>query len=104
MDPSYGSYGSALMEHYNYYNLVTNNTCFKGDGSCIDLILTIRKCCFKNTSLFETDITDPPWTQDVNWMYKRRSEDVSRATTIFIIRCCKQNLKKKNQKSYLLQS
>ena len=23
---------SVFMEHYNYYNLIKNNTCFKGDG------------------------------------------------------------------------
>ena len=48
---------SAFMEHYNYYNLIKNNTCFKGDGSCIDLILTNNKYCFKNTSFFETGIS-----------------------------------------------
>ena len=46
------------MEHYNYYSLRKNNTCFIGDGSCIDLILTNRKYCFKNTSSFETGISD----------------------------------------------
>ena len=49
---------STLMEHYNYYNLIKNNTCFKGDGSCINLILTNRKYCFKNTGFFETGISD----------------------------------------------
>ena len=34
------------------------NTCFKGVGSCIDLILTDRKYCFKNTSSYETGISD----------------------------------------------
>ena len=53
MDPSHAQL-SAFMEHHNYYNLIKNNTCFKGDGSCIDLILTNRKYCFKNTSSFET--------------------------------------------------
>ena len=49
---------SAFMKHYNYYSLIKNNTCFKGDGSCIDLILTNRKYCFKNTSSLETGISD----------------------------------------------
>ena len=48
---------SAFMEDYNYYNLMKNNTCFKGDGSCIDLILTNRKYCFRNPSSFETGIS-----------------------------------------------
>ena len=26
------------------------NTCFKGKGTCIDLILTNRKYCFKHSS------------------------------------------------------
>ena len=49
---------SAFMEHYNYQNLTKNNTCFKGDDSCIDLILSNRKYCFKKTSSFETGISD----------------------------------------------
>ena len=57
MDPSHTQL-PAFMEHYNYYNLIKNNTCFIGDGSCIDLILTNRKYCFKNTSSFETGICD----------------------------------------------
>ena len=32
--------------------------CFKGSGSCIDLILTNRKYCFKHTSTFETGLSD----------------------------------------------
>ena len=47
---------SAFMGYYNYYNLTKNNACFKGDGSCIDLILANRKYCYKNTSSFETGI------------------------------------------------
>ena len=57
MDPPHTQL-SAFMEHYNYYNLIKNSTCFKGDGSCIDLILTNRKYCFKNTSSFETGVSD----------------------------------------------
>ena len=57
MDPSHTQL-SAFMEHYNYYNLIKNNTCFKGNGSYTDLILTNRKYCFKNTSSFETGISD----------------------------------------------
>ena len=57
MDPSHTQL-PAFMEHYNYYNLITNNTCFKGDDPCIYLIFTNRKDCFKNTSSFETGISD----------------------------------------------
>ena len=46
------------MESQNFTNLIKNNTCFKGKGSCIHLILTNRKYCFKNTSSYKTGITD----------------------------------------------
>ena len=46
------------MEHYNYYNLIKNKSCFKGDGSRIDLIFTNRMHCFKNTISFETGISE----------------------------------------------
>ena len=32
--------------------------CFKGKGSCIDLILTNIKHCFKHSSTFETGLSD----------------------------------------------
>ena len=57
MDPSYMKL-LAFMEHYIYYNLIKKTTCFKGNGSCIDLILTNRKYCFKNISSFENGISD----------------------------------------------
>ena len=47
-----------LMDSQNFTDLIKNNTCFKGVGSCIDLILTNRKYCFKNTSSYETGISD----------------------------------------------
>ena len=34
------------------------NTCFKGSGSCIDLILTNRKYSFKNTTSYEIGLSD----------------------------------------------
>ena len=39
-------------------NLIKTNNCFKGKGSCIDLILTNRKFSFKFTSTYETGISD----------------------------------------------
>ena len=33
-------------------------TCFKGTGSCIDLLLTNQKYSFKNTNAFETGLGD----------------------------------------------
>ena len=49
---------TSFMQSYNFYNLIKTNTCFKGSGSCIDLILTNRKYCFKNTTTFETGLSD----------------------------------------------
>ena len=47
-----------FMGSQNFTNLIKNNTCFKGVDSSIDLILTNRKYCFKNTSSYETGISD----------------------------------------------
>ena len=46
------------MDSQNFTNLIKNNTYFKGVGSCIDLILTNRNYCFKNTSSYEIGISD----------------------------------------------
>ena len=46
------------MYSENFTNLIKNNTCFKGVGSCIDLVLINIKYCFKNTSSYETGISD----------------------------------------------
>ena len=51
-------YLKTFMGIHNCFNLVKNNTCFKGPGSCIDLILTNRKYCFRGTSSFETELID----------------------------------------------
>ena len=39
-------------------NLINEPTCFKGNPHCIDVILTNRKCYFKNTCVTETGISD----------------------------------------------
>ena len=46
------------MQPHNLFNLVKSNICFEGSGSYIDLILTNQKFCFKNTSTFETGLSD----------------------------------------------
>ena len=46
------------MKNKNSFNLVKNSTCFKGEGSCINLILTNWKYAFKNTSSLETGLSD----------------------------------------------
>ena len=45
-----------FMDCQNFINLIKKNTCFK--GSCIALILTNRKYCFKNTSSYEAGNSD----------------------------------------------
>ena len=50
LEPSNPSIVS-FMNNQNLFNLVKSNTCFKGEGSCIDLILTNRKYSFKNVPL-----------------------------------------------------
>ena len=39
-------------------NLIKGNTCFKGQGSCIDLILTNRRFSFKHSNSYETGASD----------------------------------------------
>ena len=46
-----------LIEH-DLIKLIKNNTCFKAEGSCIDLILTNPKFSFKNSTSFETGLSD----------------------------------------------
>ena len=57
MEPS-DSILKTFMQSHNLFNLIKSNTCFKGRGSCIDLILTNQKFCFKNSSTFETGLSD----------------------------------------------
>ena len=49
---------NAFMQSHNLSNLIKPNTCFKGSGSCIDLILKSQKKIFKNTSTFATDLSN----------------------------------------------
>ena len=39
-------------------NLLETNTCFKGSGSCIGLILTNRKYFFKDTNPYDPGLSD----------------------------------------------
>ena len=47
-----------FMQSLNLLNIIKSNTCFKGNGTCIDLILTNRKYCFKHSSTFQTGVSD----------------------------------------------
>ena len=46
------------MQSHNLFNLIKSNTCFIGSDSCRDLIFTNRKFGFKNSSIFETGLSD----------------------------------------------
>ena len=49
---------ASFMHSFKLYNLIKSNACFKGGGTCIDLIRTDRKYCLKHTSTFETELSD----------------------------------------------
>ena len=48
----------SFMDSQNFVSLIKNKTCFKGTGSCIDLILKNKKYSFKNTYSYETGLRD----------------------------------------------
>ena len=45
---------ASFMQSFNLFNLIKTNACFKDKDSCIDLILTNSKYCFKHSSTFAT--------------------------------------------------
>ena len=48
-----------FMDEHLYINLIKDKTCFKGQrGTCIDLLLTNQRNCFKKSSSYETGISD----------------------------------------------
>ena len=47
-----------FLNDYDFTNLIRRITCFKGDGSCIDLILTNRNYSFKLSASFEKGLSD----------------------------------------------
>ena len=47
-----------FLDSNSFTNMVKINTCFKGKGSCIDLILISRKFSVKFTLRYETGISD----------------------------------------------
>ena len=46
------------MDSQNFVNVIKNKICSKGAGSCIVLILRNGKYSFKNTSSYETELSD----------------------------------------------
>ena len=57
IEPNNRMYKS-FLDSNNLTNLTKTNTCFKGKGSSIDLILTNRKYSFKYTSSYKTGLSD----------------------------------------------
>ena len=51
-------YSFLFLNEHDLSNLIKNDTCFKGEDSCIDLILPNQKCSFKNSTSFETGLSD----------------------------------------------
>ena len=49
---------TSFMQSFNLFNLIKTNACFKEKDSCIDLILTNRKSCFKHSSTFATGLNN----------------------------------------------
>ena len=50
---------TSFMQSFNLFNLIKLiHTSFKRKGSCVDLIVTNRKYCFKHSSTFEIGLID----------------------------------------------
>ena len=47
-----------FLNEHDLINSIKNNICFKGEGSCIALILNNQKYSFKNSTSFETGLSD----------------------------------------------
>ena len=47
-----------FMDPYNLINLIKTTTCFKGKGSCVDLLLKNQKYSTKIASGVQTGLTD----------------------------------------------
>ena len=48
-----------FLQDHTFYNMMKQNTCFKGDGgSCIDLLITNSKFSFMKANSFETGLSD----------------------------------------------
>ena len=50
----------SVMQSLNLFKKIKSNACFKGNGTCMDLIFTNRKYCFKHSFTFETGLSDHP--------------------------------------------
>ena len=57
MEPTESAFSNFLSSN-NLSDLIKKNICFKGTGSCIDLVLTSTKYSFKHTESYKTGISD----------------------------------------------
>ena len=47
-----------FVNEHDLINFIKNNTCFKGEASCIDLMLTNRQFSFKNSTSSEIGLSN----------------------------------------------
>ena len=48
-----------FLQEDTFYNMMKQNTCFKGDGGlCMDLVIANSKCSFMKTNSLETGLSD----------------------------------------------
>ena len=48
-----------FLQEDTFYNMMKQNTCFKGDGGlCMDLVIANSKCSFMKTNSLETGLGD----------------------------------------------
>ena len=62
-----------FMDLYNLINLIKTTTCFKGTGSCIDLLLTNQNYSFKNANAFEIDFSDHHFLSELHTPFSKDS-------------------------------
>ena len=65
-----------FLNDYDFTNLIKSNTCFKGDGSCIDLTFTNRKYSFKFSTTCETGLYDhyTSYTKHLRHRFRKRKQ------------------------------
>ena len=49
---------TSFIQPLNLFNLINSNTCFKQDGTCVDLILKNTKYCLKYFLTHKTNPSD----------------------------------------------
>ena len=47
-----------LLNEHDIFNLIKDNACFRGESSCLDLNLANQKYSLKNSTSFETELSN----------------------------------------------